>query len=64
MCTHRNPEMALDKRRTALMVTDVQNEFLQPGEEPRCHALIEDGLKKRNVIANLEALLRTAQQLG
>jgi nicotinamidase-related amidase len=64
MFTHRNPEMALDKRRTALMVTDVQNEFLQPGEEPRCHALIEDGLKKRNVIANLEALLRTAQQLG
>ena len=64
MFTHRNPEMALDKSRTALMVTDVQNEFLQSSEEPRYHALIEDGLKKRNVIANLEALLRTAQQLG
>jgi nicotinamidase-related amidase len=62
--THRNPEMQLDKKRTALVLADIQNEFLQPSEQPRYHALIEDALKKRNVIANLEALLKTAQELG
>jgi nicotinamidase-related amidase len=62
--THRNPEMQLDKSRTALVLADIQNEFLQPSEQPRYHALIEDALKKRNVIANLEALLKTAQELG
>jgi nicotinamidase-related amidase len=62
--THRNPEMQLDKAHTALVLADIQNEFLQPGEQPRYYALIEDALKKRNVIAHLEALLRTAQELG
>jgi biuret amidohydrolase len=33
--THRNPEMKLDKNHTALVLTDIQNEFLQPGEQPR-----------------------------
>jgi nicotinamidase-related amidase len=62
--THRNPEMKLDKNHTALVLTDIQNEFLQPGEQPRYYALVEDALKKRNVIANLDALLKTAQELG
>jgi nicotinamidase-related amidase len=62
--THRNPEMTLDKKRTALVLADIQNEFLQPSDEPRYHAMIEHALKKRNVIANLEALLKTAQELG
>jgi nicotinamidase-related amidase len=62
--THRNPEMQLDKSRTALVLADMQNEFLQPSEQPRYYALIEDALKKRNVIANLEALLKTAQEFG
>ena len=43
--THRNPEMQLDKQHTALVLADIQNEFLQPGSEPRYHALIEDALK-------------------
>lgn len=62
--THRNPEMLIDKDHTALVLADIQNEFLQPGEQPRYYALIEDALKKRNVIAHLEALLKTAQELG
>jgi nicotinamidase-related amidase len=62
--THRNPEMRLDKDHTALVLADIQNEFLQPGEQPRYYALIEDALKKRNVIAHIEALLKTAQELG
>jgi nicotinamidase-related amidase len=62
--THRNPEMLLDKEHTALVLADLQNEFLQPGEQPRYYALIENALKKRNVIAHIEALLKTAQELG
>ena len=62
--THRNPEMQLDRSHTALVLADIQNEFPQPGEQPRYHALIEDALKKRNVIANLKALLKTAQDHG
>lgn len=61
--THRNPEMLLDKEHTALVLADLQNEFLQPGEQPRYYALIENALKKRNVIAHIEALLKTAQEL-
>jgi nicotinamidase-related amidase len=62
--THRNPEMQIDKPRTALMLADMQNEFLEEKKEGTYYALIEDALKKRNVIANLEQLLKTAQDLG
>lgn len=62
--THRNPEMKLDKPRTALVVADMQNEFLQEKPEGTYYAMIEEALKKRNVIANLELLLKTAQEFG
>jgi nicotinamidase-related amidase len=62
--THRNPGMQIDKTRTALMLADMQNEFLEEKNEGTYYALIEDALKKRNVIANLEQLLKTAQDLG
>jgi len=62
--THRNPEMQIDKTHTALMLADMQNEFLEEKKEGTYYALIEDALKKRNVIANLEQLLKTAQDLG
>jgi nicotinamidase-related amidase len=61
---HRNPEMQIDKQQTALMLADMQNEFLEEKPEGTYYALIEDGLKKRNVIANLERLLQTAQDLS
>lgn len=61
---HRNPEMQIDKQQTALMLADMQNEFLEEKPEGTYYALIENGLKKRNVIANLERLLQTAQELG
>ena len=61
--THRNPEMQLDKPRTALVLADVQNEFLDE-KIGKYYPLIEEALKKRNVIANLERLLSTAQRLG
>ena len=62
--THRNPEMQIDKTHTALMLADMQNEFLEEKKEGTYYALIEDALKKRNVIANLEQLLKTAQDMG
>jgi nicotinamidase-related amidase len=62
--TLRNPEMRLDKKRTALVLADVQNEFLEEKPEGTYYALIADALKKRNVIANLDRLLKTAQDLG
>jgi nicotinamidase-related amidase len=62
--THRNPEMELDKKHTALVLADMQNEFLEEKPEGTYYALIADALKKRKVIANLEQLLKTAQELG
>jgi nicotinamidase-related amidase len=62
--THSNPEMKLVKGRTALVLADIQNEFLEEKPDGTYYALIEDGLKKRNVIGNLEQLLKTAQELG
>ena len=61
---HRNSEMQLAKGRTALVLADMQNEFLEEKKEGTYYALIEDALKERNVIPNLEQLLKTAQELG
>ena len=61
--THNNPEMQIDKPHTALVLADMQNEFLEE-KTGTYYALIADALKKRNVIANLEQLLKTAQELG
>jgi nicotinamidase-related amidase len=62
--THRNPEMQLDKTHTALVLADMQNEFLEEKKSGTYYEMIADALKKRNVIANLEQLLKTAQELG
>jgi nicotinamidase-related amidase len=61
--THRNPEMKLDKPRTALVLTDLENEFLEP-KPGTYYELIEESLKKRNVVANLDNLLATARANG
>jgi len=61
--THRNPEMQLDKQCTALVLADLQNEFLEE-KTGTYNELIADALKERNVIANLDQLLKTAQELG
>ena len=58
--THRNPEMQLDKERTALVLADIQNEFLS--ESGSYYPLIEDALRERNVIDHLEQLLQCAKQ--
>ena len=58
--THRNPEMRLDKDHTALVLADIQNEFLQPGEQPR-----EPLLPAPHVVAKLiEDAVGAGQQAG
>ena len=58
--THRNPEMELDRPRTALVLADIQNEFLTEGGS--YYPLIEESLKKHQVLDHIEDLLRCAQE--
>lgn len=58
--THRNPEMQLDKKHTALVFADLQNEFLV--ESGSYYPLIADKLKELNVFDNIEALLKCAKE--
>ncbi|MFM0527296.1 cysteine hydrolase [Paraburkholderia strydomiana] len=57
--THRAPEIQLEKERTALVLVDIQNDFLTEGG--KYYVLIEDLMKRNNVNMNLEALLQAAK---
>ena len=57
-----NPGMVLDPRRTALVLTDLQNDFLSPGGI--AWSLVADSLAENNTIENLESLLRAARRHG
>jgi nicotinamidase-related amidase len=54
--------MRLDLGRAALVLTDLQNDFLAPGGG--AHALIEASLAKNDTINNLERLLVAAKTAG
>lgn len=60
--THRNPEMKLDKHHTALVLADIQNEFLS--DSGSYYPMIEESLKQRNVPDHIEALLQAAKAFG
>lgn len=57
--THRNPEMELEKGRTALVLVDIQNDFLTEGG--KYHVLIAELMKKNKVNEKLETLLQTSK---
>jgi len=57
-----NPGMVLDSRRTALVVTDLQNDFLSPGG--MAWSLVADSLAANNTIANIEFLFKAARRHG
>ena len=57
-----SPGMTLDARRTALVLTDLQNDFLSPGGI--AWGLVADSLAENNTVENLEALLRAARDGG
>ena len=48
-----NPGMVLDPRRTALVLTDLQNDVLSPGGI--AWSLVADSLAENNTIENLES---------
>ncbi|MGY6163933.1 isochorismatase family protein [Paraburkholderia strydomiana] len=60
--THRNPEMQLDRHHTALVLADIQNEFLS--EHGSYYPMIEDSLRQNNVPEHIEQLLAAAKEFG
>jgi biuret amidohydrolase len=59
--THQKPPMELVKGHTALLVTDMQNEFLRKNEGASYYDLIEDSLEEHGVVDHLEDLLKAAK---
>jgi biuret amidohydrolase len=57
-----SPGMTVDARRTALVITDLQNDFLSPGGIG--WGLIAESLAENNTIENIESLLRAARRRG
>ena len=53
-----NPGMIIEQPRTALVITDLQNDFLSPGGAG--WGLLKDSLARNNTIENIEALFRAA----
>ena len=58
MFTHKSPRMTLDLAYTALVLTDLQNDFLAPGGG--AYPLIEASLARNGTAANLERLIVAA----
>ena len=55
-------EMELDKTHTALVLVDIQNDFLIEGG--KYFVLIEELMKKNDLNGNIEALLQAAKHHG
>src|SRR5262245_21187335 len=56
------PGMMIERPRTALVITDLQNDFLSPGGV--AWGLVKDSLARNNTLENIEALLRAARDGG
>lgn len=59
MLFNHRVKMDLDKARTALVLTDMQNDFLADGG--KYYVMIEEVMKRNNANANLENLLKAAK---
>ena len=57
-----DPGMQIDKPRTALVVTDPQNDFLSPGGVT--WGVVGKNVEANGTVANLEALFKTAKEQG
>lgn len=53
---------SLDKARTAILITDPQNEFLR--EDGKLYKLLAENLKELNTVDNIEKLMKTAKKTG
>jgi len=57
-----NPGMVIDIERTALVITDPQNDFLSP--DGATWGLVGASVKANNTVANIETLMKTAKTNG
>ena len=55
-----NPGMIIDPERTALVLTDPQNDFLSP--DGVMWGVVGESVTENNTVANLEALLKAAKE--
>ena len=60
MFNHKTPDITLDHANTALVLTDMQNDFLSPSGV--AYKLIEKSLAEHDTAKNLETLLITAKE--
>jgi hypothetical protein len=57
-----NPGMEVDPERTALVITDPQNDFLSP--EGVTWGVVGESVTENNTVAHLEVLFKTAKVHG
>jgi nicotinamidase-related amidase len=62
MFSHTIAEMTLSRAQTALVLTDMQNDFLSPGGG--AYPLLEKSFAKNDTVRNLERLLGAAKESG
>jgi nicotinamidase-related amidase len=62
MFEHKSPEMRLNATATALVFTDLHNDFLSP--QGKAFPLIKDSLARNNTAENIERLLRAGRTAG
>jgi nicotinamidase-related amidase len=62
MFAHKTAEMTLNATATALVFTDLHNDFFAP--DGKAFPLIKDSLARNNTAANIERLLQAAQTAG
>jgi nicotinamidase-related amidase len=62
MFTHTIAPLTLDLTTTALVFTDLQNDFLSP--EGKVYGLLQESLAKNKTADNIEQLLRAAKTVG
>jgi nicotinamidase-related amidase len=62
MFDHQTSGMRLNATTTALVFTDLHNDFLSP--EGKAFGLIKDSLARNNTVENIERLLRAARTAG
>ena len=54
-----DPGLVIDQERTAVVITDPQNDFLSP--EGVTWGLVGKSVEANNTVANIEALMKTAK---
>ena len=57
-----DPGMKIDRERTALVVTDPQNDFLSP--EGATWSIVGESVTENNTVANIETLFKAAKAAG